>query len=55
MKLGLVARGLIPDATVRRPLMPLGESASADVRSALEAADIPVGAIAAVGALGALS
>jgi 4-hydroxy-tetrahydrodipicolinate synthase len=55
MKLGLVARGLIPDATVRRPLMPLGESASAEVRSALEAADIPVGAIATVGAVGALS
>ena len=45
MKLGLVERGIIPDATVRRPLMPLGDGASADVRSALKAADIPVGAL----------
>lgn len=42
MKLGLVERGLIPNATVRPPLMPLGASAAADMRAALEAADIPV-------------
>jgi 4-hydroxy-tetrahydrodipicolinate synthase len=48
MKLGLVERGLIPRATVRRPLMPLGERAGADLRSALQAADIPVGAAGAL-------
>lgn len=44
MKLGLVARGLIPDAAVRRPLMPLGDDAYAEVQGALKAAGIPLGA-----------
>jgi 4-hydroxy-tetrahydrodipicolinate synthase len=48
MKLGLVERGLIPGATVRRPLMPLDDRAAADVRSALKAADIPLGFVGAL-------
>ena len=42
MKLGLVARGILPDATVRAPLMPLGPTAADDIRCALADAGIAV-------------
>lgn len=42
MKLGLVARGIIPDATVRAPLMPLGPTAADEIRGALADAGIAV-------------
>lgn len=40
MKLGLVRRGVIASATVRPPLMPLEESAEAEIASALDAAGV---------------
>ena len=44
MKLGLVARGVIADATVRPPLMPLGPDAGAQVTQALRQAGVEVSA-----------
>ncbi|POX43286.1 dihydrodipicolinate synthase family protein [Streptomyces sp. Ru73] len=38
LKLGLVARGVLKDATVRPPLQPLGEEAAAEIESALQQA-----------------
>ncbi|WP_298889710.1 dihydrodipicolinate synthase family protein [uncultured Serinicoccus sp.] len=43
MKLGLVDRGLIADATVRPPLMPLEDGAREEIRSALASAGVPLG------------
>jgi 4-hydroxy-tetrahydrodipicolinate synthase len=40
MKIGLVQRGIIRTATVRSPLMPLEESAPAQIRSTLAAAGV---------------
>ena len=40
--LGLVARGLIADATVRPPLLPLGPGAGAQVTQALRQAGVEV-------------
>ena len=42
MKLGLVSRGLIANATVRPPLMPLGPDAGAQVTQALRQAGVEV-------------
>ena len=36
LKLGLVARGKLEDATVRSPLMPLAAGAAEEIRSALK-------------------
>ncbi|WP_063736306.1 dihydrodipicolinate synthase family protein [Streptomyces sp. RTd22] len=40
LKIGLRARGILKDATVRQPLQPLGESAVAEVESALQQAEL---------------
>ncbi|EFL29330.1 dihydrodipicolinate synthase [Streptomyces himastatinicus ATCC 53653] len=40
LKIGLRARGILKDATVRQPLQPLGESAIAEVESALQQAKL---------------
>ncbi|MEX2376263.1 MAG: dihydrodipicolinate synthase family protein [Dehalococcoidia bacterium] len=40
MKIGLVERGLIPNDTVRTPLMPLGGEVREEIRMALEAAGV---------------
>ena len=40
MKLGLVRRGLLPNATVRAPLMPLDDLAEQEIADALKAAGI---------------
>jgi 4-hydroxy-tetrahydrodipicolinate synthase len=40
MKIGLVQRGIIRSATVRSPLMPLEDSAPAQIRAALEGAGV---------------
>jgi 4-hydroxy-tetrahydrodipicolinate synthase len=38
--MGLVARGKLPHATVRSPLMPLPEGADQEIRSALKSAGL---------------
>jgi 4-hydroxy-tetrahydrodipicolinate synthase len=40
MKLGLVHRGVIANATVRPPLMPLEDAAAGEIAAALEAAGV---------------
>lgn len=40
MKMGLVERGLIPHATVRSPLMPLGAGTQEDIKRALQRAGV---------------
>ena len=40
LKIGLRARGVLKDATVRQPLQPLGETAVAEVESALQQAKL---------------
>ncbi|MBB4935436.1 4-hydroxy-tetrahydrodipicolinate synthase [Lipingzhangella halophila] len=40
LKLGLVARGILPDATVRSPLLDLSTGAADEIRSALKQADL---------------
>ena len=40
LKLGLVARGKLKDATVRSPLMPLAAGAEEEIRSALKSAGL---------------
>ncbi len=45
LKIGLVARGILDDATVRSPLLPLSESAVIEIREALADARIPAVAL----------
>ncbi len=40
LKLGLVERGILPDATVRSPLLPLAEGAREEIAAALREADL---------------